>query len=274
MKFRFKALQRMREPDELDSPTLLASPRGWIATFVVLIIVAAAAVWFFVGRLPVTVSAAGVLTHPAGTARLQSPYGGTVRSMLVRPDDAVRRGQEVAVIAVDGGTGRVSERIVRSPFTGRVVAFNAVDGHVVAPGEELLLIERTDAPDDRLVAMLFVPVDRAMGVVPGRPVDLSVSSAPPGAFGLLRGRVHSVSAYPVMLEQAADLVGGVEAARGYLKGAPARLVIVDLERDPTTPSGYAWSTKDGPPVPLQSQVSVAGAIVLGSQTLFDLLLGR
>lgn len=271
MKFRFKALQRMREPDELDSPTLLASPRGWIATFVVLIIVAAASVWFFVGRLPVTVSAAGLLTHPAGTARLQSPYGGTVRSMLVRPDDAVRRGQEVAVIALDGAG---SERTVHSPFTGRVVAFNAVDGHVVTPGEELLLIERTDAPDDRLVAMLFVPVDRAMGVVPGKPVDLSVSSAPPGAFGLLRGRVASVSAYPMMLEQAADMVGGLEAARGYLKGVPARLVIVDLDRDPATPSGYAWSTKDGPPVRLQSQVSVVGAIGLGSQTLFDLLLGR
>ncbi|MEV0159219.1 HlyD family efflux transporter periplasmic adaptor subunit [Nonomuraea fuscirosea] len=270
MKFRFKALQRMREPDELDSPTLLASPRGWIATFVVLIIVAAASVWFFAGRLPVTVPAAGLLTHPAGTARLQSPYGGTVRSMLVRPDEAVQRGQEVAVITVDSGR----DRTVHSPFTGRVVAFSAVDGHVVGQGEELLLIERTDTPDDRLVAMLFVPVDRAMGVVPGKPVDLSVSSAPPGAFGLLRGRVHSVSSYPVMLEHAADLVGGLEAARGYLKGVPARLVIVDLERDPATPSGYAWSTQNGPPARLQSQVSVAGAIGLGSQTLFDLLLGR
>jgi hypothetical protein len=270
MRFRFKALQRMREPDELDSPTLLASPRGWIATFVVLIIVAAAAVWFFAGRLPMTVPAAGLLTHPAGTARLQSPYGGTVRSMLVRPDDTVRRGQAVAVITENGGT----DRTVTSPFTGRVVAGSAVDGHVVAPGEELLLVERTDAPDDRLVAMLFVPVDRAMGVVPGKQVELSVSSAPPGAFGLLRGRVQSVSSYPVLPEQAADLVGGMEAARGYIKNVSTRLVIVDLERDPGTPSGYAWSTKKGPPVGLQSQVSVTGAIGLGSQTLFDLLLGR
>ncbi|NUP00856.1 MAG: HlyD family efflux transporter periplasmic adaptor subunit [Nonomuraea sp.] len=269
MKFRFKALQRMREPDELDSPTLLASPRGWIATFVVLIIVVAAGIWFFAGKLPITVPAAGLLTHPAGTARLQTPYGGTVRSMLVGSDEDVREGQAVAIVAADG-----EERVVRSPFTGRVVAADAVAGHVVRPGDELLLVERTDAPGDRLVAMLFVPVDRAMGVVPGKPVELSVSSAPPGAYGLLRGRVHSVSPYPVLPEQAADLVGGEQVARGYLDDAPARLVIVDLERDPATPSGYAWSTKKGPPVGLQSQVSVGGAIGLGSQTLFDLLLGR
>jgi hypothetical protein len=29
MIFRFKALARMREPDELDAPTILAAPRGW-----------------------------------------------------------------------------------------------------------------------------------------------------------------------------------------------------------------------------------------------------
>ena len=54
MNFRFKALQRMREPDELDSPTLLAAPRGWIAVFVVLIIMIGAGTWVFAGRLPIT----------------------------------------------------------------------------------------------------------------------------------------------------------------------------------------------------------------------------
>ncbi|MFG1876887.1 HlyD family efflux transporter periplasmic adaptor subunit [Sphaerisporangium sp. NPDC049003] len=270
MKFRYKALQRMREPDELDSPTLLASPRGWIATFVVLIIVAAVTVWAFVGRMPITVSATGLLTHPGGTAQLQSPYAGMVRSMYVHPDDTVQRGQAVAEIVQLDDTSR----LIKSPFTGHVVASTADDGHMVTPGEDLMTIERTDAPDDRLVAMLFVPGDRTLGVVPGREVDLAVSSAPPGAFGLLRGRVASVSTYPLMLEGVADLVGGEAAARGYVKGAPPRLVIVDLERDPGTTSGFAWSTKDGPPMRLSSQVNVTGSINLGGQTLFDLLLGR
>ncbi|MFC4589584.1 HlyD family efflux transporter periplasmic adaptor subunit [Sphaerisporangium corydalis] len=271
MKFRFKALQRMREPDELDSPTLLASPRGWIATFVVLIIVAAVTVWAFVGRLPVTVSATGLLTHPGGTAQLQSPYAGLVRTMLVHPDDTVQRGQAVVEIIETDST---TPRLVHSPFSGHVVAATTDDGHMVMPGEDLLTVERTDAPGDRLVAMLFVPADRMLGVVPGRQVDLSVSTAPPGSFGLLRGRVASVSTYPLILEEVADLVGGESAAHGYLNGTPPRLVIVDLDRDPHTTSGYAWSTKAGPPLRLSSQVNVTGSIDLGSQTLFDLMLGR
>ncbi|WP_405088075.1 HlyD family efflux transporter periplasmic adaptor subunit [Microbispora sp. NBC_01389] len=270
MRFRFKALQRMREPDELDSPTLLASPRGWIATFVVLIVVAGVTVWAFVGRLPINVSAAGLLTHPGGTALMQSPYSGMVRKLFVHPDDSVTQGQLVAEITPVSG----QPHLVTSPFTGHVVAAAVDDGHMVAVGENLLTVERTDAPDDRLVAMLFVPADQTLGVVPGRAVDIAVSTAPPGSFGLLRGRVASVGTYPLVLEELSDLVGGEAAARAYLKGTPPRLVIVDLDRDPRTASGYAWSTKAGPPVRLQSQVNVTGSIGLGSQTLFDLLLGR
>jgi multidrug efflux pump subunit AcrA (membrane-fusion protein) len=270
MKFRLKALRRMREPDELDSPTLLAAPRGWIATFVVLIVVAGVTVWAFVGRLPITVSASGLLTHPAGTARLQSPYAGQVSALLVRPADRVVAGQDVArIVQADG-----EARLVTSPFTGNVVATAAGDGDVVSLGEDLLTVERTDAPDDRLVAMLFVPVDSTLGIAPGRTVDLSVSTAPPKAFGLLRGRVTSVGTYPLTAQTVADLVGGEQTARGMVPGGPAKLVIVDLLADPATASGYAWSTRTGPPMRLESQVTVTGSIELGSQTLFDLLLGR
>lgn len=270
MKFRFKALQRMREPDELDSPTLLASPRGWIATFVVLIVVVAAGVWAFVGRLPVTVTAKGLLTHPAGTAELQSPYTGTVRTLMVAPGGRVVRGQ--AVLEVMRPDGAV--RTVSSPFTGEVVATSVGEGAMVREGDGLLAVERTDAPRDRLVAMLFVPGDHALGIVPGRTVDLAVSDAPPGAFGLLRGTVTSISRYPLMAEGVAGLVGGDLAARGYSTAQAPRLVVVDLVPDARTPSGYAWTTEAGPPMELRSQVTVTGTVTLSSQTPFNLLLGR
>jgi hypothetical protein len=270
VKFRFKALQRMREPDELDSPTLLASPRGWIATFVVLIVVVAAAVWSFVGRLPVTVTAGGLLTHPAGTAELESPFTGTVRTMLVAAPDTVFRGQPL--VEVTEADGKV--KVVASPFTGHIVGASVGEGHMVRQGDGLLTVERTDGPDDRLVAMLFVPGDHALGIAPGRTVDLAVSTAPPGAFGLLRGRVTSISRYPLMKEGISGLVGGDLAARSYTTGEAPLLVIVDLVRDERTPSGYAWSTEAGPPTRLDSQVKVNGTITLSSQTPFNLLLGR
>jgi hypothetical protein len=122
--------------------------------------------------------------------------------------------------------------------------------------------------------MLFVPATQAVGMHPGSPVDLAVSTAPPSAFGLLRGRVTSVSAYPLTASAVAGLVGGELAARPYLSGPPPRLVLVDLLSDPGTRSGYAWSTMTGPPQPLASQVSVSGTVTLGGKTPLSLILGR
>ena len=52
MKFRFKALERQRQPDQLDSPLLLATPRGWVAVFTVLITTVMIGLWGFLGSIP------------------------------------------------------------------------------------------------------------------------------------------------------------------------------------------------------------------------------
>ncbi|MEV7180401.1 HlyD family efflux transporter periplasmic adaptor subunit [Kitasatospora sp. NPDC093679] len=270
MKFRFKALQRMREPDELDSPTLLAAPRGWVALFVVLITMSAAVLWTFAGRIPITVDAPGLLTRPSGTALIQSPFAGMVRSVLTRPADQVRLGQ--TVVRIEDAEGHSRE--VTSPFGGHVVGLSVTDGQVVAPGAPIASVERTDTAQDRMVAMVFVPAARATALAPGMDVDLSVSTAPAGAFGLLRGTVSSVSPYALTREAVSGLVGGDLAAQRYLDGSPPRLVVVDLVPDAATRTGFAWTSQSGPPTPLTTQVSVTATINVGRQTPFNLILGR
>jgi HlyD family secretion protein len=270
MNFRFKALQAAREPDELDAPTLLARPRGWIAVLSVLIVVAGAGVWAFLGALPRTVTATGLLTRPGGVAVVQSLYPGQVRQVYATPGGQVAAGQPVAALLDPGGRLRQ----VTSPYAGEVVNVSVAGGQVVGVGAEVLTVERTDAAADRLLAMLFVPADSAVGVAPGQPVDLAVSSAPPAAFGVLKGRVTSVSAYPLSSAALAALLGGAGPASGYASGGATRLVVVDLLRDPATASGYGWSTRTGFPHPLRSQAKVTGTIVLGAQSPIRFVLGR
>ena len=270
MKFRFKALQRMREPDELDSPTLLAAPRGWIAVFVLMIIMGAVIAWSFLGRLPITVTAVGLLTRPGGIASVQSPYSGMVRQLTVRATQTVTVGTPIAQI--QDATGKLDE--VTSPFTGHVVGLAVTAGQVIQAGATLVTAERTDGPGDRVIAMIFVPSDESVNLAPGDQVGLSVSTAPAAAFGLLLGRVSSVSTYPLTSGALSGMVGGDLAARTYSSISAPRLVVVDLQRDPATRSGYAWSTTNGPPVPLSTEVTVTATIELGSQTPFSLVLGR
>ncbi|MEV7417481.1 HlyD family efflux transporter periplasmic adaptor subunit [Streptomyces sp. NPDC089919] len=271
MQFRYQALQRKREPDELDAAVMLAAPRGWIAVFVVLIVMAGACGWALLARLHVTVDAPGVLTHPGGTSQVQSPYTGMVGRVLVHPAEQVRAGQPVAEVTDPGGTVRT----VTSPFAGKVISAALSPGQYVRTGATAATVERTDLPGDRLVALVFVPADRAARLVPGRPVRLSVSTAPPAVFGLLRGRVTSIDPYPLTREGLAAVAGGELAAEGFKQGGQApRLVTVDLIPDPGSSSGYEWSTAKTPPVRLGSQTSVSASIELRTQSPFELVLGR
>ncbi|MFJ5547849.1 HlyD family efflux transporter periplasmic adaptor subunit [Streptomyces sp. NPDC093225] len=270
MKFRYQALQRKREPDELDAAVMLAAPRGWIAVFVVLIVMAGAVGWALVARLDVTVDAPGVLTHPGGTSQVQSPYTGMAKELLVRPAEEVKAGQAIARLTDPAG----QVRTITSPFTGKVISAPLNTGQYVRTGATVATVERTDLPEDRLVALVFVPAERAARLVPGRPVDLSVSTAPPAAFGLLRGRVTSVDPYPLTREALAAIVGGDLAVDNFDHGQAPRLVTVDLIPDADSASGYAWSSAKTPPVRLGSQTTVSASIELRSQSPFDLVLGR
>ena len=211
MNFRFKALQRMREPDELDSPTLLAAPRGWIAVFVVMIIMGSAIAWAFLGTLPITVNATGLLTRPGGIASVQSPYSGMVRQLTVRPTQTLAAGTPIAQI--QDATGRLDE--VTSPFGGQVISLAVTIGEVIQGGATVATVEGIEGANDRLIAMIFVPSSNSVSLAPGDQVGLSVSTAPSAVFGLLRGRVSSVSAYPLTFGALSGLVGGDLSAQRY-----------------------------------------------------------
>lgn len=278
MEFRLKALLRMRAPDEIDTPIMLATPRGWIAVFVVMIIMAGAAVWVFAGRLPMTVTANGLLSHPQGVSQVQSPVGGVVKNVLVATGTQVSPGQTIAEIGLSSTSGSTSgstgDQPVVSPFQGQVVSVVTGVGQVVGPGSTVLTVERTDGANGTMVALLFVPAPDAAVIAPGMPADLSVSSAPSAAYGLLRGTVASVSRYPLYPAAMSSLLGGDPALSGYTSSDAPWLVTVDLIPSAANGSGFTWTSTTGPPGPLHSLTSVTGTVTLGSQTPVSFVLGR
>jgi biotin carboxyl carrier protein len=280
MQFRFKALQKMREPDELDTVILLARPRGWILTLVVLAAVAGAAVWAWGGQVPRTLTADGLVTHPEGVSQLQTAYAGSVSQLSVAPGDHVTKGQVVLNVtaqpgSAQSGTGQTNTvQPVTSPFTGTVISVDAADGQIVNAGSTVLTVERTDGPDDRLVTMVFVPASQAAGLRPGDPADVAVSSAPAAAFGLVRGQVLSVGKYPLTRQALGNLLGGNLAASNFASVDDPVLVVLNLIKDSKTASGYAWTSVSGPPGPLTSQVPVTATITVSNERPINLVLGR
>jgi biotin carboxyl carrier protein len=268
--FRFKALAKQREPDEFDAPTELTSPRGWLALLALGTATIAALSWAVVGRLPVTVTASGLITSPYGTAEVQSLYAGLVTRIAVSDGSQVRAGQDVAV--VQDATGASHE--VRTLFSGEVIGTEVSDGEVIGPGTSVATLERGASGGSGQLALLFVAPSQVTGIAPGESVGLAVASAPSAAFGLLRGQVQSVSQFPLTQQEEVALAGGPVAASQLGADGGMLLVTVALRRDTHTASGYSWTTAAGPPQPLPAIVPATGTIALGDQTPISLLFGR
>ena len=81
-------------------------------------------------------------------------------------------------------------------------------------------------------------------------------------FGSLLGTVTAVSAFPVTRDGIASLVGNAEVVTALTGQGPVIEVTAELVRDPTTVSGYKWSSSGGPALPMTAGTTTTGRVVL------------
>ncbi|MEV4939523.1 HlyD family efflux transporter periplasmic adaptor subunit [Streptomyces zaomyceticus] len=267
MQFRQKALSKLQSPEELDVPVRFARPQGRLVLAVTIVVIAVAGYWALTGTVASTLSAPGVLTHAEGSYLLQSPVAGQVTEVLVAEGRSVEPGTPVLTVRTDKG-----DRPVRAVAGGRVATLFARTGSVVATGADVATLERVTDPKDPLVAMLYLPGDDAATIRVGARVDLGVQSVPRDRFGVLRGRVEAVGRTPQTRAQIGAFLGDSGLAARFSRQGDPVAVLVRLDRSATTPSGYAWSSTDGPPHPVDSGTPVAGAVRLSAQRPVDWLL--
>src|SRR5207244_1592000 len=80
----------------------------------------------------------------------------------------------------------------------------------------------------------------------GMPVALSPSVAPREEYGFLMGKVRYVAEAPSTPEGMAYTLKNKQLVQTLSNNAAPLEVVVELERDPATPSGYKWSSSRGP----------------------------
>ncbi|WP_028581770.1 NHLP bacteriocin system secretion protein [Desulfogranum japonicum] len=98
--YRRIALDKLASPEELDHLPQLISPRLLFLLFFIFLLVFAVLIWGFIGRIPVTVKAQGII-QLKGDVTIESDSSGTVENVFVAVGDEVKPGQLVAVIRQD-----------------------------------------------------------------------------------------------------------------------------------------------------------------------------
>lgn len=263
---RKQALEQISTPDELDRLMQVTGPKTWLALIALCTLVVGAVVWGFLGRIPVEVaSQGGILLKRDSISEVVAQEPGVVSRVVARDGDAIKEGQVVALLQ-DGGDETVT---VKSFSDGTATEVLVEEGMVVDRGTQVAVIERGDEP---LQAIMYVPIDDGKRIKEGMRAHISPSTVASEEFGYMRGTVLRVSNFPpseghmMLLLENQNLVDSLRGDGDQLE------VIVELERDPSAPSGFAWSSPRGPPAEIANGTPATAQFVLGEQRPADLVL--
>lgn len=114
--FRKVAIERLSSPEQLETLIRVVTPSAWLALAPLLMLIALAAAWGWLGSIPVKVDGKCILLNPTGLADVVSAVAGRVIDMPVNVGDSLRQGQEIARVAqpelvdrIDKAQARLSE---------------------------------------------------------------------------------------------------------------------------------------------------------------------
>jgi HlyD family secretion protein len=160
---------------------------------------------------------------------------------------------------------------VVSPHAGRVLELLVDRGDVVSPGTALLNLE---VVSENLMAMLFVPATAGKRVQPGMAVRLSPSTVKREEFGSILGKVTWAAEYPSTSRGMTRLLGNEALVQKLMQEGPPIQVNVALARDPATPSGFRWSSSQGPNLKISSGTLATGDIVVREEAPVRLVIPK
>lgn len=148
------------------------------------------------------------------------------------------------------------DREIKSEYDGRVLELTAVEGNVVSFGQRLIQLD-TRQIGQQLMAMAYFQADIGKYLVPGMEVRVSPSTVDQKRYGSIRGVVDSVSEYPITLEAVVNAIGNQQVATQLTDGGFEIEASVRLVPEPKNPSGFAWTSQQGPEVEITSGTTTA-----------------
>jgi hypothetical protein len=237
--FRQVALERLSSPEQLDQLMQITTPKGWLALLGLAGLLLIALAWGFLGSIPTEIDGEGILLRAGGVNNVFASSEGQIRQIHVQVGDMVRAGQLVARLTpTEPGAGSR----VTSPYAGRVMEIRVREGNVVGQGDPILSLEPTGATEGP-EAVIYIPAAEGKKIRPGMEVKVSPSTVKREEFGFILGQVISVGEFPVSQQGMLRMLGSEELVDKFSNIEAPIEIQVKLLPDPTSASGYKWSSK-------------------------------
>jgi HlyD family secretion protein len=144
---------------------------------------------------------------------------------------------------------RVSGEVI-APADGVVNEVQSNLGTVVSRSKNILSIETSRGHGLEFIA--FVPITGADKIKPGQPVRITPNAATREEEGTMLGAVREIGHTAASTEALHALLQSDDLVRSFTSQGPVILAYLDLDEDPNTVSGYAWTSSRGADEPVSA----------------------
>jgi HlyD family secretion protein len=175
------------------------------------------------------------------------------------------------VAALEARLERTSK--VVCPFAGRVAELRASPQHAaIRSGSPLFLVVPSGQEADELQVTVYVPAAEGKKIQPGMAAEISPAAVRREEYGYALGTVISVAEVPTTEQAMLAHLNDPGLVRSFVQSAGIPLEVrVRLHRVPVAPSGYEWSSAEGPPTRLSVGMLCSAAFVVEEQPPIALL---
>lgn len=107
--FRKEAIERMSNLDDLELLMPLTESKEWLLLAVTGCVLLLFVFWLFVGHVPTTVTARGILLRPNQVFQAQTSVAGRILELRARAGDRIRAGDALAIMDLEDVRKRIEE---------------------------------------------------------------------------------------------------------------------------------------------------------------------
>ena len=152
-----------------------------------------------------------------------------------------------------------------SPVAGKIYEISVTRGTYVSPGVPVAIVEPYSRDGGTLRAVMYFPVKDGKRIRRGMNIAVIPSTVKQEEYGFIQGIVTSVSDFPVSPQYLQSVMQNPALAQEFLANSSPIEVKISMVPDPTTETGFHWSSSRGPDNSLSAGISTTGFVIVRSR---------
>lgn len=163
------------------------------------------------------------------------------------------------------------QTLIKSPCSGVIIDQMLTSGDMVSPNASLYVIEMLNTRDSYVVE-LYIPFNADAKVEVGQAAQINPFTVNKEKYGQITGKVIRVNRFPSSTSSLMEDVKNDELVNLLNSQGPKYKIVVQLFKDPSTVSGFKWSSKNGPPFKVTSGTICQGSAIVMDKSPLDLII--